>query len=634
MAKAHISHDYYADLQLPPTCSNDDIKKQYRKLALRYHPDRNGGNEESTLKFQAIQTAREVLGDRVTEEKYDEDRRNAGPYPSHSPSQQTQARGNPQYEYELKKWWLKENVPQNPWRYLLGHNIRKRGSRKTEAKLYIVPIRMNSNNDENQRREWYHKNEHDLRKATLPWRSAPVELARASESTMITIENNMLAQLLQNEPIRRTYAAARLLVKGTESKAVEKDSKEGLDFNGLPSPLLADTLLALESTPDQQDDNVLESRLLQDHTTIFESSSHETLQESPESLRVFGENTHQQSSRTVSQENEETAFGTEGRSVQPSLRGMAKSIVELIPQSSDVQVTPSLDMISSSGWHMATQSNSVRHLAQVVVWAGALTAPAYADGYVDGYTQYSKVHVPGSSNAEVDPTNGLGKLLLWTIGIGIIPFAISQYVQRVAQTSAPDLQGDRSQVVLAGAPSHMRPSIVPTEAEVYAAGWHKPTWPESFLSSTIHRMLKHMRPRPYQGYKRLEWRCSCGQVMYGDYLGGQDVTAFERTLGDAYSGHDSTTAQDRPSLAPLMGERRRLAVLGVIDTNRRAWPCIEVMGCMVMYLRPLYWLRLTHHREVAPAVTTVALLLSIRPHLRGDNYYYSVIRNQVPQKLL
>ncbi|KAK5126063.1 hypothetical protein LTR85_011418 [Meristemomyces frigidus] len=83
MVKADVKHNYYADLELPNTCSIDDIKKQYRKLALLYHPDRNAGEEEKYVPmFQAIQTAHEILGDQTTKTKYDTDRRKAGLYPT------------------------------------------------------------------------------------------------------------------------------------------------------------------------------------------------------------------------------------------------------------------------------------------------------------------------------------------------------------------------------------------------------------------------------------------------------------------------------------------------------------------------------------------------------------------------
>ena len=82
MVKPDVKKNYYADLELPSDCSIDDVRKQYRKLALKYHPDRNSGKEtECVPKFQAIQSAFEVLGDSDLKTKYDADRRKAGLYP-------------------------------------------------------------------------------------------------------------------------------------------------------------------------------------------------------------------------------------------------------------------------------------------------------------------------------------------------------------------------------------------------------------------------------------------------------------------------------------------------------------------------------------------------------------------------
>ncbi|PQK10433.1 hypothetical protein BB8028_0002g07550 [Beauveria bassiana] len=66
------TRDYYADLELPSTADITEIKKQYRKLALKYHPDRNPGREqEVNAKFQIIQCAIEVLGDATEKARYD-----------------------------------------------------------------------------------------------------------------------------------------------------------------------------------------------------------------------------------------------------------------------------------------------------------------------------------------------------------------------------------------------------------------------------------------------------------------------------------------------------------------------------------------------------------------------------------
>ncbi|RGP73493.1 hypothetical protein FSPOR_2075 [Fusarium sporotrichioides] len=76
--------DYYADLELPPTADLTEIRKQYRKLALKYHPDRNPGREqEVNTQFQIIQTAHEILSDPEQKAKHDASR-GRGRYPGAS----------------------------------------------------------------------------------------------------------------------------------------------------------------------------------------------------------------------------------------------------------------------------------------------------------------------------------------------------------------------------------------------------------------------------------------------------------------------------------------------------------------------------------------------------------------------
>lgn len=64
--------DYYSILGIPKTASADDIKKAYRKLARKYHPDINPNNEEAKQKFQQINEANEVLSNPENRKKYDE----------------------------------------------------------------------------------------------------------------------------------------------------------------------------------------------------------------------------------------------------------------------------------------------------------------------------------------------------------------------------------------------------------------------------------------------------------------------------------------------------------------------------------------------------------------------------------
>ncbi|GFG17002.1 hypothetical protein IFM61392_09806 [Aspergillus lentulus] len=79
MVKPDVNRDYYEDLDLTASANEEDIKKQYRKLARKFHPDRNPGREhEFKPKFQAIQAAHEILSDPQQRKKYDIDRLQAG----------------------------------------------------------------------------------------------------------------------------------------------------------------------------------------------------------------------------------------------------------------------------------------------------------------------------------------------------------------------------------------------------------------------------------------------------------------------------------------------------------------------------------------------------------------------------
>lgn len=64
--------DYYKILGLDKNATADDIKKAYRKLARKYHPDLNPNNPEAQKTFQQINEANEVLSDPENRKKYDQ----------------------------------------------------------------------------------------------------------------------------------------------------------------------------------------------------------------------------------------------------------------------------------------------------------------------------------------------------------------------------------------------------------------------------------------------------------------------------------------------------------------------------------------------------------------------------------
>ncbi len=63
--------DYYKILEVPKTASDKEIKKAYRKLARKYHPDVNPNDDSAKKKFQQINEANEVLSDVKKRKKYD-----------------------------------------------------------------------------------------------------------------------------------------------------------------------------------------------------------------------------------------------------------------------------------------------------------------------------------------------------------------------------------------------------------------------------------------------------------------------------------------------------------------------------------------------------------------------------------
>jgi len=64
-------NDYYKILGINPESSDSEIKKAYRGLSMKYHPDRNVGNSQVEEKFKEINQAYEILGDRESRRRYD-----------------------------------------------------------------------------------------------------------------------------------------------------------------------------------------------------------------------------------------------------------------------------------------------------------------------------------------------------------------------------------------------------------------------------------------------------------------------------------------------------------------------------------------------------------------------------------
>ncbi len=90
--------DYYQSLEIDETSSTDEITKVYRKLARKYHPDVNPGDEEAVQRYKDIQEAHQVLANPEARAKYD---RLRASWTTHQTDQ-------PETEFDWSQW----TVPQ------------------------------------------------------------------------------------------------------------------------------------------------------------------------------------------------------------------------------------------------------------------------------------------------------------------------------------------------------------------------------------------------------------------------------------------------------------------------------------------------------------------------------------------
>jgi len=89
--------DYYKVLEVTKTATEAEIKKSYRKLARKLHPDLNPNDDNAKAKFQELNEANEVLSDPEKRKKYDQygkDWKHADEFEKHKQYQQSNNQGN------------------------------------------------------------------------------------------------------------------------------------------------------------------------------------------------------------------------------------------------------------------------------------------------------------------------------------------------------------------------------------------------------------------------------------------------------------------------------------------------------------------------------------------------------------
>lgn len=99
--KSHATssqHDFYGLLDVPPSANESEIRRAYRKTALKYHPDKNAGNPSAIEKFHLLQIAYDVLSDPTVKELYDNAQR---------AKEEKKARDQ---AFEGRRKWMKEDL--------------------------------------------------------------------------------------------------------------------------------------------------------------------------------------------------------------------------------------------------------------------------------------------------------------------------------------------------------------------------------------------------------------------------------------------------------------------------------------------------------------------------------------------
>lgn len=92
--------DYYKILGVDKNASKNDIKKAYRKLARKYHPDLNPNDKEAELKFKQVNEANEVLSNDENRKKYDKYGENWQHGEAYEQAQQQQRQSRRQQQYQ------------------------------------------------------------------------------------------------------------------------------------------------------------------------------------------------------------------------------------------------------------------------------------------------------------------------------------------------------------------------------------------------------------------------------------------------------------------------------------------------------------------------------------------------------
>jgi curved DNA-binding protein len=133
--------DYYKILGIDKKASQDDIRKAYRKLARKYHPDLNPNDKEAKKKFQEINEANEVLSNEANRKKYDE----YGEHWQHADEYEKARQSQQQTQYssgETFSGFGDDDSFSGFFESMFGQSGRSRGSTKFKGQDYSAELHL------------------------------------------------------------------------------------------------------------------------------------------------------------------------------------------------------------------------------------------------------------------------------------------------------------------------------------------------------------------------------------------------------------------------------------------------------------------------------------------------------------
>ncbi len=132
--------DYYKILNISMNATDAEIKKAFRTLAKKYHPDRNPDDKEALRKFQEVNEAYEILSKEDSRKKYDNDRAN---FKGNNKDENNKSSKNSKAKNDNKKYQGKGDSIENLNKYFesfFGFNANSNDINKDKLKKEKNPL--------------------------------------------------------------------------------------------------------------------------------------------------------------------------------------------------------------------------------------------------------------------------------------------------------------------------------------------------------------------------------------------------------------------------------------------------------------------------------------------------------------